>query len=39
MSSQLMLAAGSISLAFLLYTVGVFWERASAALCGRRHAR
>lgn len=39
MSSRLMLAAGSISFAFVLYAVGVFRERTSAALRGRRHVR
>ena len=32
MSGQFMLAAGSISLAFVLYTIGVFWERAAGRL-------
>lgn len=32
MSPQLMLATGTISLAFVLYTVGVFWERAAGRL-------
>lgn len=32
MSLQLMLATGTISLAFVLYTVGVFWERAAGRL-------
>ena len=32
MSPQLMLATGTISLAFVLYTIGVFWERAAGRL-------
>ena len=32
MSPQLMLATSTISLAFVLYTVGVFWERAAGRL-------
>lgn len=32
MSVSLMLATGTISLAFLLYTVAVFWERAAGRL-------
>lgn len=32
MSLQLMLATGTISLAFVLYTIGVFWERAAGRL-------
>ncbi len=32
MSVQLMLATGAISVAFVLYTIAVFWERASGAL-------
>lgn len=32
MSPELMLASGTISLAFVLYTIGVFWERAAGRL-------
>lgn len=32
MSVQLMLATGAISVAFILYTIAVFWERTSGAL-------
>lgn len=32
MSDQFMLAAGSISLAFVLYTIAVFWERVAGRL-------